>query len=94
MDVTCVLFGPLRDATGNREVTLSVEKEEATIDDVLEALTGEYPDMDGQLLNDDGTIQDGIVVTLEKRHVSQLEGATTDVPPGATVRITPSLQGG
>lgn len=93
MDVTCTLFGPLRDATGDDEVTLTVP-EEATILDVLETLCDDYPGLQGQLLTEDRTIQDGIVITLNKRHVSQLEGPATEVPAGATVRIAPSLQGG
>lgn len=93
MNVTCVLFGPPREAIGDKEVSVTVESD-ATIREVLEALASDYRELEGQLLTETGNIQDGMVVTLNKRHVNQLEGAATDVPEAATVRITPSLQGG
>lgn len=93
MDVTCVLFGPLREAAGAKGVSLTVANN-GSLRDVLDTLAGEYQALEGQLLTEEGDIQEGLVVTLDKRHANQLEGADTDVPANATIRITPSLQGG
>lgn len=93
MDIDCVLFGPLREAAGDKEVTLSLQ-DGATVDDVLTRLARTYEGIDNYLATGDGGIPGGIIITVNKRHVTQLDGAGTTLADGDTVRVTPSIQGG
>jgi len=97
MHITCVLFGPLRDVAGEKEVTQTLPAGATVADlvDALDATTGtDGDDLHGLLLADSGTLQDSVVVTVNKRHVSQLDGLATPLSDGDTVRLTPSIMGG
>jgi ThiS family. len=96
MDVSCTLFGPLREATGSKEVTVSLDKG-ATVRDLVEAVdaeTGAGGAVGDALLTDDGSLPDSHVVTVNKQHARQRDGFDTLLSDGDTVRLTPSIMGG
>ena len=97
MDITCVFFGPLRDVAGDKEVTQTLSAG-ATVADLVDALDAtietDRDSLHELLLADSGSLQDSVVVTVNKRHVSQLDGPDTPLSDGDTVRLTPSIMGG
>lgn len=92
MEVECNLFGPLREAVGQKSVTRSLE-EGATVGDLLAGLADEYPALSGQLL-DGGEVADGLNVTLNGTDVGHLDGAATALSEGDVVRAAPPVVGG
>lgn len=93
MDVDCVFFGPIRETTGTKEATRSLETG-VTVREFIERLDDDYDGLGDRLLTDSGTIPDDINVTVGKRNVRQLDGADTVLSDGDTVRVTTSIQGG
>ncbi|MEF8791328.1 MAG: ubiquitin-like small modifier protein 1 [Haloarculaceae archaeon] len=93
MSVECVLFGPLREAVGEKRVR--VENGPGTVGELLDHLEREYPALEGRLLDDGGAgLVDGLAVTLDKKHVQHLDGLDTDLSDGDVVRMTPAVYGG
>jgi molybdopterin synthase sulfur carrier subunit len=93
MQVECVLFGPLREAVGEKRVR--VGGEHATVGELLAHLEREYPDLEGRLLDDSGgALVDGLAVTLNKTHVQHIDGVGTELADGDVVRMTPAVYGG
>lgn len=92
MEVECDLFGPLRDAVGEKTVTRTVP-EGATVGDLLAGLADEYPALSGQLL-DGGEVAGGLNVTLNGTDVGHLDGAATPLSDGDVVRAAPPVVGG
>lgn len=93
MRVECVLFGPLREAVG--EKTVAVETGAGTVGELLAHLEREYPGLEGRLLEDTGAdLVDGLAVTLGKKHVQHLDGLATELSDGDVVRMTPAVYGG
>lgn len=83
-----VVYGPLRSATGSKEVTLSPA--DRTVDAVIAALCEEYPRAESQLFDEEGTLRPSVRVAVD--------GETADrgaaCPPEAEVEIFPAMRGG
>lgn len=88
MDVEVTVYGPLRSATGTKQVTLSPDG--GTVRAVVRELRAEYPRTESQLLDDDGALRPSVRVTVD--------GETADLddpyPPGAAVAVFPAMRGG
>lgn len=93
MEIECVFFGPIQEAAGTKTTTRTVE-EDTTVAELIEELTAEYDGLEGQLLTDSGEIRGSLVFTVNKRHIRHLNGESTELSDGDTVRITTSIQGG
>lgn len=93
MEIECVFFGPIRETT-NTKTTIQTIEEGITVAELVRELTSVYDDLEADLLTDGGNIRDGIVFTVNKRHISHLDGQSTVLSDGDTVRITTSVQGG
>lgn len=65
-----------------------------TISDVLQGLVGQYPDMAGQVLNDDGSLHRFVNVYVNDDDVRYLSGLETPVSDGDEVTILPAVAGG
>ncbi len=81
----------LRAAAGGK-ATVAVEG--STIGDVVKALVTEYPSLEGNLVNEDGTLHKFVNVYLNDDDVRYLEGLATPVGPGDEVSILPAVAGG
>ena len=90
MVIECVFFGPLREAVGQK--TVQFETEANTAGALLVELEEAYPDL--QQLIDDGALVDGIAVTLNGKHLPQLDGLDTVVCADDVVRLTTAVYGG
>ena len=75
---------------GEREVTA----DGATVGDVLNALTGDHPDVKGQLFSDDGELNKYVNVYLNDEDVRVLDGLDTSVGESDTLVILPAMAGG
>ena len=87
-DVDVVVYGPLRAATGAREV--EVPYDGGTVADAVEALVEAYPRASAQLYADDGTLRPSVRVMREGERVD-LEAPCG---PDDELSIIPAAQGG
>lgn len=93
VQLECVFFGPFRDAVG--EKTVRHETDAGTVGDLLVDLEATYPDLEGELVAEDG---DGLagdtVVTRNERNVRHEDGLETTLEAGDVIRLVPSVYGG
>ena len=93
MQLECVFFGPFREAVGRK--TVRYETDAATIGELLRELEADYPSLAGELVAGDGAELAGdTVVTIDRRHVTQLQGLATPLEDDVVVRLVPSVYGG
>jgi adenylyltransferase/sulfurtransferase len=91
MAVTLRIPTPLRTYVGDQE---SVQVEGATIKEVLEALTTNYPSLQKHLFSDDGRLRSFVNIYLNDEDIRYLEKGATVVSDGDTISIVPSIAGG
>ena len=77
-------------ASGQSTVTV----EGSTIGDVLRGLVAEYPGMEGQLLNEDGSLHKFVNVYVNDDDVRYLSSLDTPVKEGDEVSLLPAVAGG
>src|SRR5689334_14133605 len=88
---TVVIPTALRQYAGQQdEVTIPG----ATVDAVLTALTGLYPDLHKQLYSDSGRLRNFVNIYLNDDDVRYLEGGTTPAQDKDTISIIPAIAGG
>jgi sulfur-carrier protein len=75
---------------GNKELELGG----ATVAEIVEALTAQYPSLRAQLLTDDGTLNRFVNVYVNGQDVRYLEGLATAVADRDEVRLLPAMAGG
>ena len=93
MRVECEFFGPLRDVIGTKTIRQELSAD-ATVADLIGNLADEFGAVDEQVLNESGEVSEGINVTVEGKNVRQLDGTTTALSDGVTVRFAPPVVGG
>ncbi len=81
----------LRASAGGQAV---VHVEGTTIGGVVKALVAEYPGLEGNLLNADGTLHRFVNVYVNDDDVRYLEGLDTPVKADDEVSILPAVAGG
>ena len=91
MTVTVALFGPFRDALEDKHVELDIETP-TTVSAVIDELIRSVPALENDLTSI--TDNAGVVITVNGKHIQQLDEAETVVETGAVVRITPPITGG
>jgi molybdopterin converting factor small subunit len=82
------VYGPLRSATGEKTVSLSVEGE--TVADLLDAFVATYPRTESQLFDDSGTPRPSVRVTVD----GETAALEDPLPPDAAVALFPAMRGG
>lgn len=93
IDVECRLFGPFRDAAGVETEVRETDAE--TVGDLLRELELTYPNLDGQLIDEEREeIAGSTVVTRAKTDVRHLDGVDTALADGDVIRLVPSVYGG
>ena len=75
---------------GNKEVELSG----ATVAELVDALTAQYPSLRAQLLTDDGGLNRFVNVYVNGQDVRYLDGLKTPVGERDEVRLLPAMAGG
>jgi molybdopterin synthase sulfur carrier subunit len=82
------VYGPLRSATGEKTVELSLSGE--TVRDLLNAFVDEYPKTATHLSDDDGNIRPSVRVMIGE-HKAELDDS---IPKGEPVKLFPAMRGG
>ena len=93
MEIELRFFATVREAVGERTVTWAFDSG-ATVVDVLATVEAQYPELDGRLLDADGTIAKTISVMRNGTNVTHHEGAGTELTAGDSLSVTPPLTGG
>ena len=81
----------LRQAVGGAR---EVEASGATVRDLLDDLTGRYPAIKGQLLDENGELNRFVNVYVNNEDVRLGNGLDTGVADDATVIVLPAMAGG
>lgn len=92
MEVTCALFGPLREITDQKEVHLSLA-DGTTVAEALETLIDSYPDLHSLIFETEDELG-SIIVTVNGRHIQHEDGLETRLADGDDLRLAPPVQGG
>jgi sulfur-carrier protein len=93
MEITCQLFGPLREVAGEKTVGVELG-EENTVEEALRALCEEHPELRKRLFEGEEVDFSGVTVTRNGKHVTQEDGGETRVEAGDTLRLAPPVIGG
>jgi len=82
---------PLRQFTGKQDfVTVAG----ATVGDVLNALTAQFPDLRKQIFNDEGKVRSFVNVYLNDEDIRYLSKDSTAAKDADTISLVPSIAGG
>lgn len=93
MELELRFFATFRAAVGQKTVDWEFD-DDATIGDVLLTIEEEYPELVGELLDEDGDIQPQLTVLKNGREVVHLEGTETELEDGDRVSVFPPVAGG
>ncbi|WP_225335067.1 ubiquitin-like small modifier protein 1 [Halomicrobium urmianum] len=86
------LFATLAEAAGDSEVTV---REEETVGDALDALLAEHPDLETEVLDEDGDLRDHLRLLHEGRDpFAEREGLATAVEEDDELALMPPVSGG
>jgi molybdopterin synthase sulfur carrier subunit len=93
MQIELRFFANFREAVGSKTVEREYDAGE-TVGDVLRAIESEWPDLEGDILADDGEIKPQLSVLKNGREVLHLEGTETPLEDGDTLSVFPPVAGG
>jgi adenylyltransferase/sulfurtransferase len=82
---------PLRQFTGRQDAVIMAG---ATVGEVLNALTAQYPDLRKQIFNDEGRVRSFVNVYLNDEDIRYLSKDATAAQDGDTISLVPSIAGG
>jgi adenylyltransferase/sulfurtransferase len=82
---------PLRQFTGKQD---AVSVSGATVGEVLNGLTTQFPDLRKQIFNDEGKLRSFVNVYLNDEDIRYLAKSDTPAADGDTVSLVPSIAGG
>lgn len=89
------LFATLAEAAGTNELEVTVETDEPTLRDAFESLLSEYPALESQVLDEDGTLQDHVRLLCDGEDpFHESEGWETDVSSAGELAVFPPVTGG
>src|SRR5207244_5871459 len=88
---TVVIPTALRQYAGQQE---EVQLSGRTVDEVLDGLTRQYPDLRKQIFSDGSKLRNFVNVYLNDEDVRYLDKGATPVAEGDTISIIPAIAGG
>ncbi|WP_440767088.1 ubiquitin-like small modifier protein 1 [Natronorubrum sp. DTA7] len=92
MHVSCTLYGPLRDAVGDKTIEREVSTD-ATVGEVFDDLADDYPEI-RDLLFDGDEFSGSVSVMQNGRNVAFEDGVETPVEDGDELSASPPAEGG
>lgn len=93
MQVSITLYGPPRDAVGEKTVVCDVEPG-TTVSEAFDALFDAHPGLESSLFASDGSVASGLNVTVNGESIERREGVDTELAAGDELRVAPALEGG
>lgn len=90
-------FATFREAVGRKEITREFDAGGAggvDVGTVLVALEAEFPELAGELLDDEGDVRPQLSVLKNGREVVHLEGTETVLEDGDRLSVFPPVAGG
>jgi len=91
MEIEMRFFANFREAVGQKTITRD-HSEGATVGEVLEEITEEYPEVD--LFNEEGELREFLSVMKNGREVVYIDGLATGLEDGDTISVFPPVAGG
>jgi molybdopterin synthase sulfur carrier subunit len=86
-------FANFRAAVGQKELTRTFEPG-VTVGEVLAALESEFPELAGDVLDEEGNIKPQLSVLKNGREVVHMEGTATTLEDGDRLSVFPPVAGG
>lgn len=93
MEIELRFFATFRAAVGQKTVEREYD-EGATVGDVLAAIEDEWPELAGEILDDDSEILPQLSVLKNGREVIHIDGAATALEDGDRLSVFPPVAGG
>jgi molybdopterin synthase sulfur carrier subunit len=93
MQIELRFFANFREAVGSKTVRREYD-DGVTVGDVLRAIESEWPDLEGDILDDGGEIKPQLSVLKNGREVLHLDGPATPLDDGDTLSVFPPVAGG
>lgn len=93
MDVELRFFANFREAVGQKTLEREYDPE-TSVGAVLESLEAEFPDLDGNVVDENGEIQPQLSILKNGRDVVHLDGPNTTLESGDTLSVFPPVAGG
>ena len=90
MTVELNFYAPFREAVGEKTVTLDLPPR-STLGDALGRVAEDYPALDGEILNEDGAIRQGVRAL---KNGGEKAAADTRLEDGDAVSFTTPIHGG
>lgn len=91
MPVKITIPTPLRPYTENRD---TIEVEGQTVRELLEDITGRYPQLKRHLFSEDGKLRSFVNIYVNDEDIRYLDGENTKVKEGDVISIVPAIAGG
>lgn len=89
------LFATLAETAGDNELEVSVGTDDPTLRDALDALFVAHPDLESQVLDEDGALQDHIRLLCDGSDpFHDGDGWDTDVSDTEEIALFPPVTGG
>jgi molybdopterin synthase sulfur carrier subunit len=86
-------FATFRTAVGQKVLEREFDAD-ATVGDVLAAIESEFPELAGDILDEEGEIQPQLSVLKDGREVLHIDGPATTLADGDTLSVFPPVAGG
>lgn len=93
MRISIKLFGQFRDLVDRNEVEVDVASGEG-VREALSTLVGSHPELEGRILDEEGSLDPYAVVFLNGRNTRALEESNPSLGEGDVVILIPSGGGG
>ncbi|MFC6734187.1 ubiquitin-like small modifier protein 1 [Haladaptatus sp. DYSN1] len=93
MNIEVNLFGPFREAVGEKTVRRELP-DGATVADLFAELADAHPDLEGRVLTTEGDLSGAVTVTKNGKPVSLFDGPATELTDGDVIRAAPPVHGG
>jgi molybdopterin synthase sulfur carrier subunit len=90
---TVKLLATLRSVAGAKEISVLVGAD-ATVRDLLQAISQINPALGARILEDDGQLKRGIQLVVGGRHIDLLQGLDTPVADADNLMLIPPVSGG
>jgi MoaD family protein len=87
------LFGQFRDLVDRNEVEVEVAPGDG-LREALSTLAGSHPELDGRILDEEGSLNPYAVVFLNGQNTRALEQSNPSLEEGDVVILIPSVGGG